>query len=103
MNELARFLVKLLVRLREDEQFSFQGKPVRAYYKVVGVTVTSSDQLRQLVTGSVEDGAVDWSESDVNPVDYDELREGIQESSGDPNVVGIWYCSGKAYFPDAAS
>lgn len=77
-----------------DERGSLVG-----YFRNLGVTAPSEDDARRLVSEAVKDGQIDWRDSTVGRVDPDSLDEAVAARKTDHSRVGIWYRSGRAFFP----
>lgn len=73
--------------------------PIVGYCRTFGVSAPSEDEARRLVTEAVPDGEIDWAESTISSRDLETLDPVIIVRSGDWSETGIWYRSGRAFFP----
>jgi hypothetical protein len=69
------------------------------YYQNFGVTAISEDQARACVARAVSDGEVLWDDSEISEVVVSELPLAILDRARDWESPGIWYESGKSFFP----
>ena len=70
------------------------------YFQNFGVTAPSEEDACDLVEKVVADGEIYWSESEVSPsVIIERLSPEIIARAGDWTEKGIWYKSGRAFFP----
>jgi hypothetical protein len=70
------------------------------YFWNFGVTALSQQEACNLVEELVVDGEIYWSESEVSPgVVVEHLSPEIIARAGDWTKKGIWYKSGRVFFP----
>lgn len=74
--------------------------PIVGYYKNYSVTATSEGEALELVAGTISDGTIDWSESRVSSDVVDRLDPTILLKAGDWSTEGIWYETGRVFFPE---
>lgn len=75
-------------------------RPIVGCVQTFGVTAASEDEAGDLVTEVISDGEIDWSESTVSPsVQIERLSPEVIARSGDWTERGVWYKSGRAFFP----
>lgn len=73
---------------------------VKGYYLNVGVSAISETQARDLIAHAVEDGEIDWNDSEFQEAEWASLHPLIRESFESSEKDGIWYKSGRVFFPD---
>jgi hypothetical protein len=87
------FKVNLAVKYRKPQTFKDPtGKPLVAvgYFRKFLVFATSEDEARSLLLREVEDGQVDWQDSELERVNFKNLDEyAIKENdlASGPSVV----------------
>jgi len=96
------FVVKICVMLRSPEQFQAEESwiIVPGYYRIVAVISESDDQVRATVGADVQDGEIDWTDSTVKETSAETFCRSIEKPCPDLSKPGIWYRSGRGYFPD---
>ncbi len=100
MKPLEDYWAVLHVRLREPLKVEDEEPtaPVVGYYITFGVRARSSE-VEDTLRSAVHDGEIDWSDSQWGQVDRYALDPEIQARTTDPSS-GIWYRSGRAYYPE---
>jgi hypothetical protein len=74
--------------------------PVVGYFQNFGVTAPSEAAAREIAGLQVSDGVISWAESESKLVDGARLHPDVIERAEDWDVEGVWYKSGRAFFPD---
>jgi hypothetical protein len=72
--------------------------PVAGYFRNFGVRLNGV-QSKELLTYIIDDGAVDWDDTSVSEIDPQLLDDVIRKAITAPDASGVWYRSGKMYFP----
>ena len=77
--------------------------PAVGYYRNFGIRL-NGPQPKQFLEKIIPDGLVDWDDTEVKEVDPTTLDEEIRSRISPPDQSGVWYKSGRMYFPadDAA-
>lgn len=74
--------------------------PIVGYFQNFGVTAGSENEAWDLVAEGISDGEISWSESTISSkVIIQQLSPTIISKSGDWTEKGVWYKSGRAFFP----
>jgi hypothetical protein len=71
------------------------------YFRWFGASGASIEDVKAYVNLEIEDGSVEWQDSEINPRIPIELNEEIRAKSGDWTRTGVWYRSGHAYYSDS--
>jgi hypothetical protein len=74
-------------------------RPLVGYYQNFGVTTTTEPEACRLVSDQIQDGSIEWSESRISFDVIDRLDPEILSRANDWNSEGIWYKSGRVFFP----
>jgi hypothetical protein len=82
---------------------SFEGKPggppVVGYFQNFGLRMRQGEPAR-LLERAVIDGRINWNDSELNDVVSSQLHRDIRKAITAPDTLGIWYRSGKIFFPE---
>jgi hypothetical protein len=97
-NPQSKFRVLIHVTLSEPTVGVDPERPVVGYWQSLGVACPDRPGLFALVDEYVEDGSVDWEQSEVERVDLDGLPPGIEDNLRPTDDAGIWWLSGRAYY-----
>jgi len=73
--------------------------PAQGYYRTFGIR-SSPTRVRDVLIAAVEDGVIDWSESEYHSVDPASLDRGILKHITPVSSEGIWYLSGRLIYAD---
>lgn len=99
---LARFWLIVHVRLRQPIETADEGgtgQQLVGYYQDFGVTAWSEEEARETVRSVIEDGEIDWANSTCDVSDFEHLDRSVRARSSDPDLAGIWYKSGRGFYP----
>jgi hypothetical protein len=69
------------------------------YYRGFGLTASHLAEARELLQAEVPDGIIDWAETTIDQTSFDQLDDDVRASCSDPGPRGVWYGSGRLYFP----
>lgn len=72
---------------------------IAGYFLNLGVTALSEATARDMAASEISDGSISWEESQSSSVSVAELPLAILQRASDWTVPGIWYRSGRAFFP----
>ncbi|NNL87017.1 MAG: hypothetical protein HKP27_15245 [Myxococcales bacterium] len=97
-NPQSKFRVLIHVTLAEPTAGVDPERPVVGYWQSLGVACPDRTGLVALVDKYVEDGSVDWEQSEIEPADLDGLPPGIEDDLRPTDDAGIWWSSGRAYY-----
>jgi hypothetical protein len=75
------------------------GPPAVGYFRNVGLRIPGP-QPRSFLERLFPDGIVDWSETEVTEVNPSTLDRDIRALVTAPDSDGVWYRSGRLYFPE---
>jgi hypothetical protein len=104
-NECTPYWVMLCVDLHapvtRDPQDEADDLPtvLAGYFRNFGITAISEEGARQLAASEILDGTVSWEETESYAVSVHELPPTVIEQASDWTVPGVWYKSGRAFFP----
>jgi hypothetical protein len=70
------------------------------YWMRLGVTAPSRLSLRNLIRKVVRDGLIQWRQSTLEPIRFQEFDPTLAQQTADINRLGVWYTGGRAYFVD---
>ena len=70
------------------------------YWMRLGVTASSRQSVRQMIKKVVRDGLIQWRQSTLEPIGYQQVDPAVAEKSDDVTRLGVWYTGGRAYFVD---
>ncbi len=73
--------------------------PTQGYYRNFGVRADPSE-VPDVLLRSVDDGQIDWSESEWHTTDVSRLNEAIRQFVKPVAGVGVWYRSGRIFYAD---
>ena len=101
VNPLRDFWVSADVRLTvpievEDDD---DARPMVGYIRNFGVRTTPG-RLAELMTAEIADGLVVWDQTEYYEIDPDELDSTIRNRVVPVVSEGIWYRSGRAFYPE---
>ena len=71
---------------------------VVGYYRNFGLRA-DAEQVLPLLEQATSDGTIDWEISEWHPVDPSTLDEAVQARIQPISGQGVWYQSGRAYYP----
>lgn len=74
-------------------------RPDVGYYRNFGVTTSTEVEVCSLVEAEVADGDIAWSKSEISVDVVNRLNPDIIARAGDWTQQGIWYRSGRVFFP----
>ena len=83
------------------ETLAFEGSDEAAaigYYRLCGLRSTPN-RLKHVLAIGVEDGLIDWPETEVEKVDPAILDGAIRKRIVPVVSEGVWYLSGRNYYP----
>jgi hypothetical protein len=80
----------------EDDEAS---APVVGYIRNFGIR-SPKGEIRSMLERAVDDGEIQWETTEWYPVDPDNLDPIVRERIVAVNPGGIWYVSGRAFYPD---
>lgn len=84
------------VELSEPLPVKGDAGMVVGYYQSLGVAGEPAN-LRALIERHVQDGAVDWTDSEVEPIDPKNLDKETRKQIVPVSGEGIWYQSGRSF------
>ena len=93
----ATVCVQLAVPFRDPEDPSHA--PCVGYFRNFGIRL-NGPQPRHFLEHIIDDGIVDWEDTEVTEVDLERLDQTIKECVSEPDKNGVWYKSGRMYFPE---
>lgn len=101
---LRTYWIMVCVRLYSDlppapGESEDDPRPAVGYFQNFGATAASEEEVCKLVASQITDGAVLWPSSEVSSDVVTRLHPGILTEAGDWNQKGIWYKSGRVFFP----
>lgn len=73
---------------------------IRGYYKNFAVTAKSATDARIIVSRTVQDGSIDWTDSEVEEGDVATISLKVAFPCNHPDTPGIWHASGRVLFPE---
>jgi hypothetical protein len=76
-----------------------QATPAQGYYRVLGVRA-SVNQIQQILIREIEDGIIQWPDSELQPINPDSLDNEIRKQIRPVVADGIWYRSGRIFYAD---
>jgi hypothetical protein len=97
------YWIMLHVRLRAQIFPGLIGdhdKPIDGYYKSFGVTASNESEAKEIALSAIQDGAVDWTKSEISLVEPERLAPDILARCKDWRKKGIWYKTGRALYSD---
>jgi hypothetical protein len=69
------------------------------YYVNIAVKAESEDKAAQMITSDLADGVINWKESQILSFDLPQLEQRLQFRCMSPDKSGIWYRSGRIFYP----
>jgi len=72
--------------------------PVAGYFRNFGIRILGPQPKRYLEQ-LISDGHIDWNETEFREIDPASLERDIRKGIAAPDANGIWYSSGRMYFP----
>ena len=73
--------------------------PTQGYYRGFGVRANPS-KVHEILLRAVDDGEIDWSESELDPIDVSTLDGAMRKQVTPITGDGIWYRSGRVFYAD---
>jgi hypothetical protein len=73
--------------------------PAQGYYLVLGVR-SHPHRVQQVISREVQDGVVEWEESEWHPVDLHKLDRTTRARITPVIDEGVWFRSGKVLYAD---
>ena len=73
--------------------------PIHGYYRCFGIRAIPR-RVQVVIEESVDDGAVDWSNTEWHLVDPLSLDKPVRVRITDVTGEGVWYMSGRIMYPD---
>jgi hypothetical protein len=95
----ATVCVQLAVPFRDPEDPDHP--PCVGYFRNFGIRL-NGPQPRHFLERIIGDGLVDWTDTEITEVDVQRLDQTIRKSVTEPDENGVWYKSGRMYFPEDA-
>ena len=74
-------------------------RPMVGYLRFFGARVKDGD-LRALLQQTIVDGDICWETTECYPVEPDKLDPTVRKRIVAVDPDGIWYVSGRAFYPD---
>jgi hypothetical protein len=71
---------------------------LRGYYVNYGIR-TAAERVRDLLFRTIEDGKIDWEDTEWSLVDPSTLDRTVRKEIKPVPAEGIWYVSGRTYYP----
>lgn len=95
----------IIIRVQLDHPVGAgsDGKRIVGYYQDFGVTASEEKAAHDLVAANVEEGSIDWSKSTCEIVDVERLNARVRARSTNRSEPGVWYRSGRGFFPEGES
>jgi len=94
--------VWVTVRVRLTEPLPSAGDedepPLVGYFRNFGIRLPGP-QPKRFLEQLIPDGSIDWSETEFYEVDPASLERDVRNRISVPDENGIWYSSGRIYFP----
>jgi hypothetical protein len=75
------------------------GSPMVGYFRNIAVRLPGP-QPKSFLEHLIPDGVVDWDETEVSEVDPSSLDADVRNCVTAPDKDGVWYRSGRMYFPE---
>jgi hypothetical protein len=94
---LKHFRVNVCVNLRNKKKFHADGILVSGYFQLFFLTSQTAASVPELISEFVTEGEIDWLESKIEEVNFPDIEPTISQRY--INGVGVWYSSGRAFFP----
>ncbi|HEX4954530.1 MAG TPA: hypothetical protein VF017_14150 [Thermoanaerobaculia bacterium] len=96
------YWITLCIDLHEPISFEDGEEEAVAvgYYRHFGVAASREGRCWELVEADVSDGEVFWPDCRIREVDVASLGVQVLRRAGDWSAEGIWYRSGRIFFPD---
>jgi hypothetical protein len=97
---LGHFLATICVTLHAPREVIDQAetKTLTGYYMTLGITATSAEAAKGLISEEIDDGDIDWEESELNDRELSTLDRDISKHCDDASREGVWYRTGRAMF-----
>ena len=73
-------------------------KPAVGYFRNFGMRLRQEDP-KQHLERLIADGHIDWEESELREVEPGKLARDVRKRITGPDSAGIWYQSGKMFYP----
>ncbi len=100
---MTSYFLNVSVRLHHKVPAPTPTNPDRVldgYFRWFGASGGAVDEVKAYVELDIEDGSIDWHDSEVDPRIPTELSDEIRGMSSDWTRTGIWYRSGRAFYAD---
>jgi hypothetical protein len=99
---LTTFWVMVPVDLHEElpaPEGDDDRRPDLGYFRNFGVTALTEEEACERVASEIADGQISWSEAEISVDVIGRLDPAIIEKAGDWTEEGVWYRSGRVFFP----
>jgi hypothetical protein len=73
--------------------------PAIGYVRIFGIRMPGP-QPKQFLENLISDGVVNWDETEFYEIDPNSLDRATRKQIVSPDEKGIWYKSGRIYFPE---
>jgi hypothetical protein len=97
------YLLRLCVKLHTPiiDKTAEDETPVKllSYYRNFGVTASSEEIARKLVSQAVSDGDIVWRDYSCKEIDLGTFDKRIAAQCKHPTQQDVWYQSGRVLFP----
>ena len=95
------FWVSLAVKRTGPRTESTESWPPETvgYYRNVGIRARPS-RLKAVIESYVKEGAIDWADTEFERVNPEDLNSTIQQRIRPIESEGVWYESGRAFYPE---
>jgi hypothetical protein len=75
------------------------SRVLHGYYRNFGIRATPRG-VQSAIVAAIDDGNVDWTETEWHGVDPSNLDAGIRSRIEGESCDGIWYRSGRIFYSD---
>jgi hypothetical protein len=75
--------------------------PAVGYIRNFGIRLLGP-QPKPYLEHLISDGTIDWDETEFNEIDPHSLDRATRKQIVSPSAKGIWYKSGRIYFPETS-
>ena len=72
--------------------------PLIGYFRNFGVRLRG-DEPHRLLERLIDDGSVDWGDSEYREIEPASLDRAIRKRIVAPDTFGVWYRSGRMFYP----
>lgn len=80
--------------------FTADEGEIVGYYRNFGIQSVSVESAREVLLAEIDDGTIEWADSEFQPVQLTDLSLEFRRMLPSPQDVGIWYQSGRVFFPN---